>query len=116
MSTPTPDPATSGLPSTLSRERLRLRKSCNWYWGSHGCELLPGHDGNHLCGTHEDPCSRHDGTRIQSSAWLDAIPRDEWHEDWEHRWKDYLGFCSRNHVGGGPCGDPEHCARGHGSR
>lgn len=22
---------------------------CNTFWGSHGCDLPPGHDGNHKC-------------------------------------------------------------------
>ena len=38
---------------------------CNFFWGSHGCDLPPGHEGNHLCGLLDGPCSRHDGARVQ---------------------------------------------------
>lgn len=32
---------------------------CNIFWGSHGCSLEPGHDGQHLC----LPCCRTDDAR-----------------------------------------------------
>lgn len=31
---------------------------CNVYWGSHGCDLVYGHDGPHLCSGPKYECSR----------------------------------------------------------
>ena len=28
--------------------------SCHTYWGSHGCALVAGHDGPHVCGEGEE--------------------------------------------------------------
>ena len=39
---------------------------CNFFWGSHGCDRRPGHEGFHICGADMDPCSQHDGgTRVR---------------------------------------------------
>jgi hypothetical protein len=37
-------------------------KTCDIYWGSHGCHRTPGHRGHHHC----DPCSHH-------PRWLHAV-------------------------------------------
>lgn len=82
--------------------------TCNWYWGSHGCDLEPGHEDHHLCGSPEDPCSKHSGTRVL------------YHYvggDWATEWLDLVGFCNGDGtprlVGAGnypPCPHPEECS------
>jgi hypothetical protein len=32
-----------------------MREFCPVFWGSHGCDLSPGHDGAHLCLLLYDP-------------------------------------------------------------
>lgn len=81
---------------------------CNWFWGSHGCDLDVGHEGTHLCGAPEDPCSKHDGTRVQFH-YVGG--------DWSGEWLDSTGFClgdgtprtSYPYVNHPPCGDPDRC-------
>jgi len=37
---------------------------CDTFWGSHGCDLPPGHDGPHVCGALDGSlglCSRAEG-------------------------------------------------------
>jgi hypothetical protein len=39
--------------------------SCDWFWGSHGCDMPGGHDGTiHTCGSRDPdgPCSQYDTT------------------------------------------------------
>lgn len=69
---------------------------CNWFWGSHGCDLPMWHSGDHLCGTEDDPCSKHNGTQVQFH-YIGG--------DWSGEWDDLPGFCNP-----GQCGDPEHCS------
>jgi hypothetical protein len=75
-------------------------KTCNWFWGSHGCDLDPGHAGHHLCGI-LDPCSKHDGARVLF-PYVDG--------DWSDEWLDSpYGFCLPDPKHG-MCGDPENCS------
>ena len=47
-------------------ETERLGKpDCGTFWGSHGCDLAAGHEGQHICG-HYDP----DGPCCSDSHWL----------------------------------------------
>lgn len=32
----------------------RTAQDCHWYWGSHGCGLLQGHRGDHVCPDPDD--------------------------------------------------------------
>jgi hypothetical protein len=32
-----------------------VRQDCRVYWGSHGCDLERGHDGQHVCGCGTPP-------------------------------------------------------------
>lgn len=51
---------------------------CGTYWGSHGCDLAAGHEGNHLCGS-TDPdglCSENDGSRVRYMQ-FDTADSDE---------------------------------------
>lgn len=89
-----------------------MAERCNWFWGSHGCDLPPSHDGDHLCGTEDEPCSKHNGTHVQFNAWMGAIPREEWHPNWEYKWEEAPGYCVRRRDGLGACADPDHCAHG----
>lgn len=83
-------------------------QGCNWFWGSHGCDLHSGHTGYHLCGSlEEDPCSKHDGTRVLFH-YVGG--------DWADEWREMPGFCNGDGtprlVGSGnypPCPEPEHC-------
>ena len=34
--------------------------TCNFYWGSHGCDLELGDHPVHVCGTPEAPCCEYD--------------------------------------------------------
>ena len=36
---------------------------CNFYWGSHGCDLERGNHAVHVCGTPEGPCCEYDESR-----------------------------------------------------
>lgn len=81
---------------------------CNWYWGSHGCDLEDGHSGHHLCGSPEDPCSKHSGYMVK------------YHfvgGDWDTKWYPLTGFCNGDRiprlVGPGdypPCPEPAYCS------
>lgn len=59
---------------------------CDTYWGSHGCDLAPGHDGPHQCGLSGDVCSQArlmpDGTTQVRHLYVDPPRR------WGH-WYEY---------------------------
>lgn len=82
--------------------------TCNWFWGSHGCSLEPGHDGLHLCGTPDDPCSKHSGTQV-----LYHYVGGDWATDW----LDSVGYCTGDGIQrpgyifkNARCPHPEHCS------
>lgn len=75
---------------------------CNWFWGSHGCDLPPFHDGDHLCGTDEEPCCKHNGTHALSHLWSATGPTGAWAD----AWVAMSGFCF---LGDQLCGDPDNC-------
>lgn len=48
---------------------------CDYRWKSHGCDLIPGHDGPHQCGTNDPDglCSQYDeGTRQAREYVMDS--------------------------------------------
>ncbi len=54
---------------------------CQTFWGSHGCDLLDGHDGNHLCLAPAGPCSEYDQDgrvryQLTDEAWSEWFPPD----------------------------------------
>lgn len=63
--------------------------TCQFYWGSHGCDKTAGHDGTiHQCGGDDplahwqetsSPCSQHDESTGLTRGWL--IDQRRW-SDW----------------------------------
>lgn len=52
-------------------------RTCDWWWGSHACDLMDGHEGAHRCndGPNGHACSEFDGSRVRfadSNEWLPA--------------------------------------------
>lgn len=74
-----------------------MTQTCNWFWGSHGCGLLPKHDMAHVC-TPADPCSRHTEGQV-TFIYTDGSGEGEP--------APMQGYCIPNDYG--PCGDPKHC-------
>ena len=79
---------------------------CRIYWGSHGCDLERGHEGNHRCGCADDPQFQgpgnvggypyygrwmtwfygEDAPRIQFRHWLWSLAHPEWVNSLRFRW------------------------------
>lgn len=68
-----------------------MTDTCNFYWGSHGCDLSPEHEGVHHCGgtSLEDSCSEYDETTGGARYQLADVFEDgteanfewgEWHD------------------------------------
>lgn len=82
-----------------------MAEHCNWYWSSHGCDLPGMHDGDHLCGTEDEPCSKHNGTHVLFHLWSATEPSGRWDDDWH----EMPGFCFNAVDPDRSCGDPENC-------
>lgn len=74
---------------------------CNLYWGSHGCDLPPGHEGVHQCGEpdHEGICSQFEVTKEDPSDRINIEGRVRYRyvgvangdEEWS-KWLDSRAF------------------------
>lgn len=60
---------------------------CNWFWGSHGCDHDLGHDGNHMCGDADDPCSEYDGEHVRFALFCEDEHGEMAHDGWSN-WSD----------------------------
>lgn len=63
-----------------------MSKTCDLFWGSHGCALPAGHDGVHRCGNGDPagPCSEYDDTvepNRMRYQYADAPEPEDW-GDW----------------------------------
>ncbi len=43
-------------------------KRCDWFWGSHGCDLPLGHDGTHVCEPYDIQDAIYDGP-VPDGGW-----------------------------------------------
>lgn len=83
-----------GAVADYAEQRPKDQKWCNFFWGSHGCDLPEGDHRLHRCGTEDNPCMEYDEDRPADSRvrwWVfpDRLgPLGEWgswtdyHEGW----------------------------------
>ena len=50
---------------------------CRVYWGSHGCDLPRGHDGEHVCDIVDDECPSSEGYELYGQDALLAESGEE---------------------------------------
>lgn len=62
-------------------------RMCDYWWGTHGCDLSEGHEGHHRCleGPYDQLCSEYDGVRVRFGG------VGKWEETGGGRVRDIIG-------------------------
>lgn len=78
-------PIQQGVLTEEQAEELRqmvANQPCDVYWGSHGCSLKRGHEGNHRC-------LSEDGAEITGTDVCSEVDRNGWSMDGSFQWALY---------------------------
>lgn len=62
-------------------------RMCDYWWGTHACDLPDGHEGLHRCadGPNGELCSEYDGAKVRFAG------QQKWRETGGGRVRDILG-------------------------